>query len=410
MELWTSIDECLKEYLEAARTEMLNSTKRRRDPEAALSEAFQFLTDHNRKTLGLYLRVLSPCFFLHKYLQNPNIGILASVQVLAMIAINSMRESLCSALPVLSGFRLAASVVEDAILASGCKEEYGHAFALSAALIFQMSLRFHCLLTDAGRRSVPVLSERIDTSELTFRRVHDRNLRYFSSRPPTAGAKAVYYSLEFPQGAFERNVPFGMMIGMMRLVSLFDPRTPRSSVPDKDILRAEIVQLILTKIGNQTAVVPELAAESDVVDAETSISDLYVSRPGVARPRNLRDDIVCEVDRYLSLAPRLFSNDLAAEAIRTPSQWWDTNQYEYPHMHQLAVTLTTIPATTASVESLFSMLRRQRDYTQARMASETLRMRAFVSYNYSIAQRFAEMRRAATNSDFDPLLDLQDLN
>lgn len=129
----------------------------------------------------------------------------------------------------------------------------------------------------------------------------------------------------------------------------------------------------------------------------------------MTRPSNLRDEIVSTVERYFSLTPRLYSIDHAAEANRTPIQWWDVNQYEYPYMYQLAVTLTAITATTASVESLFStLLRRQRDYTEARMASETLRMRAFVSYNYSIVQRYAAMRAAAQRSDYVPILDQQD--
>lgn len=81
----------------------------------------------------------------------------------------------------------------------------------------------------------------------------------------------MYYILEFSPGAFERNDPLGIMVGLMRLVSMFDPRTPRSSFPDKDFLLAEIVQLILAKMGNQSAVPAVSAAERDVVDVETSI-------------------------------------------------------------------------------------------------------------------------------------------
>jgi hypothetical protein len=74
-----------------------------------------------------------------------------------------------------------------------------------------------------------------------------------------------------------------------------------------------------------------------------------------------------EFEKFINAPPRHITT-------KTPLEWWcrEEQRFEYPHLHQMAIEVLSVPAMSDDPERVFSCTRRTISWDRARLSAETI--------------------------------------
>jgi hypothetical protein len=138
---------------------------------------------------------------------------------------------------------------------------------------------------------------------------------------------------------------------------------------NKNITAALISQCraVKDRVG---AVLPPTPAPSSATRRPTSLSFMEPQAPIITQP------IVDEVTKYMNEKQVSFST------LPNPMTWWEEKKQHYPHLYELAKKFLVIPATSVTVERMFSISGVMDAPLRGRTAPELLDALVFLKSNF----------------------------
>lgn len=118
---------------------------------------------------------------------------------------------------------------------------------------------------------------------------------------------------------------------------------------------------------------PELQDEPEEIESPFGFG-LPVKRSKTISSMDI--GVTDELDRY-------FSTAVYARSKEAPAQFWSSCKHAFPHLFQLATQLLACPASSASVERMFSVLNRNTTQQKGRTSPNLLKSKVLLNFNRS---------------------------